>query len=613
MEFSRLICFIIGLLLCLLGILMSTKRKQNKNALYHSALIEFVAHSILLFPYVYTQTPNSLFRLVESFIETFLISLTKYSGEGYDRYIVESSVSTIAIFNSCYSILFALTNILMLIYAADILLHLIEGPYQEIKLYKRRKGKVFLFSECNSKTIAIAESILSKSKDKTAIVFSTSEDKLSDARKESLRKIDAIIMKMSVSDIFLHLNGKAKEVEVFLFSENEESNLQEMEKIGLQKTTKTIIRLFCEVNATPWSLYDDFIVDITSRNQKMTINLVRTEENFIYNLLLDESIFEDAYAEGDTRKIKVLIIGFNERNIEFLKAILHLGQMPGFELSIVMIEDGNHINMLKQMMPELCEVGGGYGDAIYSFVHIPDVPYDSILLDDCVGRDYSDFTYAFINVADDIKSLNLAMRVNAQRNRALNNLKFRTLVNVENRALSNAQKMNKNLTKNMKFVGDKHDVYDYDFITMSSIEKATIEIHKIRYKNKKTWKEYCNKEYNRHSVYARTLSFAYKVKIIDENENTFGNYSLTSTDYEWKVYEHMRWNMYTRTMGYIKASDSFPRDENGHIPGDIRRALKIHESLIPFEELSEEEKSKDELELVDDTVKALKSCFIKQH
>ena len=134
----------------------------------------------------------------------------------------------------------------------------------------------------------------------------------------------------------------------------------------------------------------------------------------------------------------------------------------------------------------------------------------------------------------------------------------------------------------MRFVGGIHEVYDFKFITMSAIEKATIAIHETRYKDK-TWEEYCNNEYNRHSVYARTLSFAYKVKLIDENEKTRGQYDLTYTDHDWIVYEHMRWDMYTRTLGYAKPSESILSRYNGKIPGDERKVLKVHECLVTFD------------------------------
>ena len=141
---------------------------------------------------------------------------------------------------------------------------------------------------------------------------------------------------------------------------------------------------------------------------------------------------------------------------------------------------------------------------------------------------------------------------------------------------------------------------------MSAIEKATVAIHNVRYPNGvKPWYVYCNDEYNRHSVYARTLSFKHKVRIIDEYYNS--DYSVTRKDDEWKIYEHMRWNMYTRTMGYVLADEAL-LDEDGKLDKDLRLRAKVHSDLIPFEELSEENKMKDSLILTPEIVEILKNC-----
>ncbi|MCR4896737.1 MAG: hypothetical protein K5891_08195, partial [Lachnospiraceae bacterium] len=120
----------------------------------------------------------------------------------------------------------------------------------------------------------------------------------------------------------------------------------------------------------------------------------------------------------------------------------------------------------------------------------------------------------------------------------------------------------------------------------------------------KTWTQYCNDEYNRHSVYARTLSFKYKVAIIDEFYGS--DYSITSTDRTWKIYEHMRWDVYTRTLGYVLTEQPL-KDAVGKLERPNRDLAKAHSDLVPFEELDEETKAKDSLKLTPEIVAILKS------
>lgn len=607
MDYFRFVCFGIGVVLLGYGVLRFLRRKINRNEVYVSALIEFLAYYVLVIPNVWSDTPSSGVRVVESFFTTILVSVTKYMGEGYDRFPVESATPEMAVFNGFYNIAIILANILMLAFAADIILHLVNGPYQELKLARRKGGNVYLFSECNEKTLAIAQytSEEGNTTGKTAVVFAVSEEGLSDSLKAAADRIDAITIPQGIEDIYDRV--KAMEIKVFLFNNKEEKNLQQMADISSRKRVDAEVTIYAEVNATPWSLYDDYIKQMTSENDKLTINLVRTEENYIYNMLIRHSIFDNAISEGKDKKINIVILGYNDRNVEFLKAVLHLGQMPGYELSVVLIEEGDHKSQLNLRMPELFSKGGGYGDAIYTFEHITGIEYDSSKLEDIIASDYGDFTFAFVNTEDDIRDISLALRLNSVKYRAGKESGFKIISNVKDKA-AYSDKLANNLVKNIVFEGDIKTVYDYRSVTMSKIEECTIKIHEDRYGGSKTWKEYCNNEYNRHSVYARTLSFAYKVKIIDSDPATAGNYDLTNTDLKWKIYEHMRWDMYTRTLGYTKSPSTLIGDD-GKVPGSIRKIAKVHNCLIPFDDLTEEEKNKDSLKMTETTVGALKDLM----
>ena len=154
------------------------------------------------------------------------------------------------------------------------------------------------------------------------------------------------------------------------------------------------------------------------------------------------------------------------------------------------------------------------------------------------------------------------------------------------------------------FSGSLKEVYSYPAITMSDIEAASEKIHYVRYPaGDRSWEAYCCNEYNRHSVYARTLSFKYKVMMIDKFYHS--DFSVTQNDRRWKIYEHMRWNMYTRTQGYIAADRSFLL--NGKLDRKTKDAARIHADLVPYDLLPEEEQDKDSLELNEEIIKILRA------
>ena len=93
MDYLRYCCFGIGLVLLVYGVFVFFRRKVNRNAVYVSALIEFASYFVLLIPCVYSDTPSSGVRGIESLLATLLVSITKYMGEGYSLYKKHYSLS----------------------------------------------------------------------------------------------------------------------------------------------------------------------------------------------------------------------------------------------------------------------------------------------------------------------------------------------------------------------------------------------------------------------------------------------------------------------------------------------------------------------------------------
>ena len=123
----------------------------------------------------------------------------------------------------------------------------------------------------------------------------------------------------------------------------------------------------------------------------------------------------------------------------------------------------------------------------------------------------------------------------------------------------------------------------------------------------------------RHSVYARTLSFRHKVRYILEQGL---EPSVSSQIDPWLIFEHMRWNMYTRSQGYVRPNEHLEKvlkDLNEKIRKEadkkaekelkrqrqlIRSTAKVHEDLVHFDELPPKVKKQDRLKLTKEIVEA---------
>ncbi len=105
-------------------------------------------------------------------------------------------------------------------------------------------------------------------------------------------------------------------------------------------------------------------------------------------------------------------------------------------------------------------------------------------------------------------------------------------------------------------------------------------------------------------MYARTLAFRYKMQLIEKYYDA--DYSITAKDNVWKIYEHMRWNVYTRTQGYVLA-DKELLDASGELDKKTRTVARVHNDLVDYEELTKEEQDKDALVLSPEIVAILQS------
>lgn len=601
--------FGLGLVLFLYGILYLLRKKGIKEEYFaKAAVFEFIASWILYIPEeFFNDIPDSLplLRIIESVFTALLRTFNIYLGNGYSR----AAYTGHPVFSSAYATLMVIANIVLLLFVAGFIIKFFNGPLQRVRLSFFKKRYTYIFPVCNEKTLAIASSTRPGKKN---IVFAYAGKAIDSRMKERIDSLKGIYVERSVVEALKNIVTKATGIEIFLFDDTEEENLIELENVCqcLEDYKDAKVKIYVELSDTPWSLYDDFLKNHNSADgEKLVVNFVRTEENFAYNNLLKNSIFENAVETGSTKNgstmsIKFLLVGMNERNMEMFKAVLHLAQMPDYRLTMMVVDDKNGRRVLRHKFPEIYDESDKEGDAIYKIMYKECIDFESDQFDNLISEGFADFTFAFVNAGSDLLNANLAMRLNALCYRNKRDGDYKIQVNIVNREI--CDKWNPALIEHLDIVGDTSSAYNHSFITMSDIEKGTVAIHKERQKGKEnpqTWISYCNNEYNRHSVYARTLSFKYKVKIIDEFYNS--DYSLTSNMKIWKVYEHMRWNVYTRTSGYVCADEKL-FGEDGKVDKTIREIAKVHHDLVDFEALTDEEKEKDSLKITPEIADILK-------
>ena len=581
--------------LCFLGgiLYLFLYKNRSQSDYIKASAIELAAGWVLLLPYEYFEeitVDNPFLHLIESCLTALIRAINVFSAEGYEIVPVAGDET----FTSIYTIVRVMVSILLALFTC---------------------GWVISFFEGNDKSVAIAKSIAGEgNKDVNIIVLEKNEEDLSN--KIDLGSDSLIHLAMPLRKVIRILSRKTPKIEVYLFGENEEDNLSLLEEVFTEKAIRDCasIRFFVELGKTPWSLYDNFVPGKLGKGVKnIVVNFVRTEENFIYNMLAENSIFANTVHEdgvhfenAECKRIHILIVGMNERNRDFLKAVLHLGQMPGYFLKITVFDKGEQMKDLQNLLPSVrfntrCCMDG---DAYYSLFYYENVNAGSTEFEELIASACGDFTFAYINTGDDLENVSLGIRLGNLRKRNGAEDNYSIMVNLSK---LDPEKWNSDRLGNICFSGSFNMIYSRPFITMSGIETATVEIHKLRQEEKKaakeakgktynitSWDDYCNSEYNRHSVYARTLSFFYKMKIIDKYYNS--DYMLTKSP-EWIGYRDPD-DASRQVLEKMIAGLNDPSDK------ELRKVIKrframtgVHEDLVPYEQLPEDVKNQDSLTL----------------
>lgn len=607
------VCLALGTVLFSLGILaFFTGRKNIKTAFAKMSILEIVSAWIMIFPDVFIHENNisSFITVVKSIVISLMNVFQIFAGNAY----VHVDIGEQTVLSDIYAIVLAVVNISILISLIGFVLQFLGNFLESAVFDLKRFDKVYLFTEVNGKTLSIAGSVKDieqNHKSEYSIVFvDRSLDGSLEEKKQAIHELGAHYSNTGFEKEVKKLLKRSGSVDVFIFGNSEEDNLNYLNSFAKMDLNEDIAftRVYVELMNTPWDIYGNFVENNKLPKDKVIVNLVNMDENFVLNDLFDYSVFDHARIDEKTKKriIDVLIAGDSNKSIEMVKALLPLCQMPYYELRIVMISNSQGCDKIRHLIPELKEESHVLGDSEYSFLFKDINSFDSDEFENVVSEFCPRFTFAFIAGDNNVLNINSGMRLNTLRYRLNNDMDYKIRICVDNSDL--ICNWMPEIREHIELVGGIKNIYNYEFITMSKIERASEKIHEIRQKDKTakhgelnqeqktvSWTEYSNDEFKRRSVYARTLSVKYKLETLKKHGL---DPDVFKTDDTWKIYEHMRWNMYTRSLGYV-LSDNTAADVNA-LSKSGKMIAKVHPCLVAFDDLSDDEKSKDSINITDD-------------
>lgn len=487
---------------------------------------------------------------------------------------------------SGYKTWVALLFVLAPLFTFGFVLSLFKNVFAYLRYLRSYFRDVYVFSELNEKSFALANDIKNKNRKATIVftdVFDENEEKTYELI-ERTKEIGAINFKKDILVIDFKKHAKDKRILFFAIGENETENLNQSLKL---------IEQYCQRENTHLYVFSKKIESelLLAPVDKgvMKVRRVNEVQSLVNRFLYERGdlLFQSAKENADGQKdISVVVVGMGCHGIEFVKALTWFGQMDTYRIKINSFEkDPLAKEKFVALAPELMheDYNGVYveGEAGYQITIHQGIDVFTQQFADEIKK-ISDTTFVIVALGNDDVNINTAVKLRMYYERmgihpviqaiVYNSQQRNALKDIEN---YRGQKYD------IDFIGDTESSYTADVIMNSELEEFALERH-LRWGSED---EFWNYEYNYRSSIASAIHL--KARILCNIPGATKQEEDLSTEERDQIesLEHRRWNAYMRAEGYVFSGSAEKSSRN-----DLG---KMHNNLVDFSALSDEDKRKD--------------------
>ncbi len=460
----------------------------------------------------------------------------------------------------------------------------LSAKFRYLTVYRR---DVYIFSELNDKSLALAKDIADKKK-RAAIIFTgiaDDKDNPINELQEEAKKLNAILFKKDLLSLNFKHHSKKRAIWFFTIGNNETENMNQ---------TLRLISLYRERQNTHLYAFSTKVESqlLLGSVDKGAVKVRRINEvrSLINRELYErggETIFGSAATEEDgSRHICAVVVGMGRHGTEMTKALAWFGQMYGYTLEVHAFDaDPLAEEKFTALAPELMspEYNGATleGEAQYTIkIHSGvDVNTQSFAREiAALGRP----TYALVALGND--DINIATAVNLRMYFArmgVDPILKAIVYSTEQKKALDGLKNYRGQEYKIDFIGDLESSYSFNSIIDSDLEEDALERHLKWGKEEEFWVY----EYNYRSSCASAIHMQARIYC---GMPGAGKPEAELTDEERhlvEVLEHRRWNAYMRSEGYVFSGSTDKKSRND--------MAKMHQDLVEFDRLDAVTKRKD--------------------
>lgn len=440
---------------------------------------------------------------------------------------------------------------------------------------------VYIFSELNDKSLALAESLKKNDKRRQIIFTDVFEDNNETSYEfiERAREIGALCFKKDIVNINFMFHHKRSTLSFFTIGIDESENIDQSLKLINEYKSRDNTNLYVF-----WSSTDSELLLTSSDKGLVKVRRINDNRSLINRVLYDRGmmLFESALPKGNDKLISAVVVGLGQYGTCMVKALSWFCQMDGYRVRIdAYDQDAEAESKFVAECPELMspKLNGTeiQGEACYEIKIHSGVSVDSSSFAESI-RSHSDATYVLVALGSDEVNIKTATYLRMLFERIGCKPIIQTIVfnSVQKEALTGIKNY-RGQSYDIEFIGDLKSSYSEEVIIDSELEMAALNRH-LRWGQEEDFWKY---EYNYRASIASAIHK--KMKVLCKMQGIEKDPKDRSESELWALrkLEHRRWNAYMRSEGYCCASER----------NDL---AKTHHCLVPFDELSETDQAKDD-------------------
>lgn len=498
-----------------------------------------------------------------------------------------------------YSVMFSVLFVLAPVLTFSFVLSFFKNVSAHKRYITHYNHDVYIFSELNESSLALAESLERNKSKKRLLVFTDVFEKDEETSFELLeraKELGAICFKKDIVTINFSFHSSKSEMNFFAIGQDQSENLSQALKLVEKMKYRDNVKLyvFSTQLESEMLLSNAFNQDdnASGKEKKIKVRRVNEVRSLINRNLYEkgfEYIFESAYpADNGFKNINAVVIGMGQHGTEMTKALSWFCQMDGYRAHINCFDrDKAARSAFTSLCPELMapRFNGVFdmkGETQYEISIHSDIDVHTKEFDDMIAA-LPRTTYVFVALGNDELNISTAVKLRLLFARLGYYPKIQAVVyNTDKKeALTDISNFKKQ-KYDIDFIGDLRSSYSENVIIDSDVEDKALERH-IKWGSEKEFWQY---DYNYNSSIASAIHKEMKKKCNIPGIDKEPDDRTEEERWPLRELEHRRWNAYMRSEGYIYGGTIEPEGRN-----DI---AKMHNFLVPFDKLPLKEQMKDD-------------------